>query len=168
MDRNHTCCFTGHRPEKLPWGSDESDRRCAAMKRALADMVEAAYSEGMRRFICGMARGCDFYFSEIVLALRSRHRDVVLEAAVPCPEQSARWRPEEQARWRALLEQCDLETLVSQHYFSGCMIRRNRYMVDHSALVIAVYDGSAGGTRATLEYAMRQKVPFIDLNPLSF
>ena len=45
------------------------------------------------------------------------------------------------------------------------MQRRNRYMVDHSALMIAVYDGTAGGTRRTLEYALRQKVPFVDIQP---
>ena len=55
-----TCCFTGHRPEKLPWGSDETDPRCTALKRKLYDALEAAYDEGMRHFICGMARGCDF------------------------------------------------------------------------------------------------------------
>ena len=27
-----TCAFSGHRPEKLPWGEDESDPRCAALK----------------------------------------------------------------------------------------------------------------------------------------
>ena len=48
---------------------------------------------------------------------------------------------------------------------SGCMQRRNRYMVYHSALIIAVYDGLPGGTRQTLEYAIRQKVDFVDIHP---
>ena len=89
-----TCCFTGHRPEKLPWGSDESDPRCTALKKKLSDAVEAAYEEGMRHFICGMARGCDFYFAEAVIELRRRKGDVSLEAAVPCLTQAERW-PEE-------------------------------------------------------------------------
>ena len=45
------------------------------------------------------------------------------------------------------------------------MLRRNRYMVDHSAMVIAVYDGAAGGTQQTLAYALRQKIPFVDIPP---
>ena len=57
-----TCCFTGHRPEKLPWGTDESDPGCTALKLKIYDAVESAYAEGLRHFICGMARGCDFYF----------------------------------------------------------------------------------------------------------
>ena len=160
-----TCCFTGHRPEKLPWGSDETDPRCKALKQKLQDAVSAAYDEGMRHFICGMARGCDFYFAEAVLALRAEKQDVTLEAAVPCPTQADNWPPEDQSRWRTLLAACDVETIVQNHYTAGCMLRRNRYMVDHSAMVIAVYDGTNGGTRRTLEYALRQNIPFMDINP---
>jgi uncharacterized phage-like protein YoqJ len=165
-DRPVTCCFTGHRPEKLPWGDDEADPRCRALKRKLADAVEAAYEEGMRHFICGMARGCDLFFAEAVLALRERRGDVTLEAAVPHCAQAASWPPEDRLRRQRILAVCDLETLIQERYSPGCMLRRNRYMVDHSALVIAVYDGAGGGTRQTLEYAMRQKVPFLDISPL--
>lgn len=164
--RDATCCFTGHRPEKLPWGKDERDPRCVALKRKIYDAVESAYDEGMRHFICGMARGCDFYFGEAVLSLRRKKGDVTLEAAVPCSEQSDSWPEADRDRWRSLLSQCDLETLVQEHYTKGCMLRRNRYMVDHSALLIAVYDGVSGGTRRTLEYAIRQKVPFVDIPPV--
>lgn len=163
--RPNTCCFTGHRPEKLPWGTDETDPRCAALKQKLLDVVESAYEEGMRHFICGMARGCDFYFAEAVIALRREHGDVTLEAAVPYPGQSDGWTEADQARWRSILAQCNLETQVQERYTRGCMLRRNRYMVDHSSLVIAVYDGAGGGTRYTLEYAIRQKIPFLDISP---
>ena len=163
--RPYTCCFTGHRPEKLPWGDDETDGRCAALKKKLQDAVEAAYDEGMRHFICGMARGCDLYFAEAVLSLREARGDVSLEAAVPCPSQANSWPRVDQVRRRRILAACDLETLVQDHYSPGCMSRRNRYMVDHSAMVIAVYDGAPGGTRQTLEYAIRQSVPFVDIRP---
>ena len=166
MLRERTCCFTGHRPEKLPWGSDESDPRCLALKAKLWDAVNTAYEEGICHFICGMARGSDFYFAEIVLALREQRSGITLEAAIPCMSQPDGWRAEEKARWHRLVDACDIETLVQEKYDAGCMLRRNRYMVDHSALVIAVYDGTNGGTRRTLEYAIRQKVPFVDISPV--
>ena len=52
-----SCCFSGHRPTKLPWGGNESDPRCVALKQRLWDAMEAAYEEGYRHFICGMAQG---------------------------------------------------------------------------------------------------------------
>jgi len=137
-----------------------------ALKARLRDAVEAAYSEGMRHFICGMARGCDFYFAELVLELRQNRPDITLEAAIPCATQSQRWPRPEQERWQSLVSACDQETLIQEQYTPDCMLRRNRYMVDHSALVIAVYDGTSGGTRRTLEYALRQKVPFVDIPPV--
>lgn len=160
-----TCCFTGHRPEKLPWGYHEEDERCKALKLRIYDAVEAAYGEGMRRFICGMARGCDMYCAEAVLMLREKHPDVVLEAAVPFAGQGDSWAEEQSLRWKSILERCDAVTVLQESYTPDCMHRRNRYMVDHSSLVIAVYDGSDGGTRRTLEYALRQKVPFVDIDP---
>ena len=164
-ERKWTCCFTGHRPEKLPWGSNETDPQCVALKEAIRDAVAAACDEGFRHFICGMARGCDFYFAEAVLALRRQRPEITLEAAIPCPTQSRGWSAEERKRWQSLVDASDYETLVQERYSPDCMIRRNRYMVDHSGLVIAVYGGTDGGTRRTLEYAIAKKVPFLDIHP---
>lgn len=157
MEREITCCFTGHRPDKLPWGADEDDFRCKALKERLAEALERAYEAGCRHFISGMARGADLYFAEAVLTLRERRPDVTLEGARPCETQADAWPRREQQRYMAILEQCNYETLVQHHYDRGCMMRRNRYMVDRSSRIIAVYDGvPKGGTAQTLAYALRK------------
>ena len=161
--RQESCCFTGHRPAKLPWRYDESDPRCLALKKRIMDAVESAYEEGYRHFLCGMAMGCDLYFCECVLELRSRHGDVTVEAAIPCPTQADSWPPAQRARYLHLVGQCDFETVVSSEYSSSCMQRRDRYMVDHTALLIAAFDGTAGGTRYTVEYAMRRGLDIVDV-----
>ena len=46
------------------------------------------------------------------------------------------------------------------------MMRRNRYMVDHAAMVIAVYDGQTGGTQRTVEYALRRCLPVVLVPPV--
>ena len=159
MKREDTCCFTGHRPNKLPWGSNENDPRCRLLKGRLSRAVDQAYEEGMRHFISGMARGTDLYFAEAVLALRQAHPEVTLEAARPCESQADAWPAADQARYQAILDLCDYETVVQHYYDRGCMQRRNRYMVDRSALVISVYNGEPrGGTAQTLAYALRQGV----------
>ena len=161
--RQESCCFTGHRPAKLPWRYNEEDPRCLALKRRMRDAVELAYEQGYRHFICGMAQGCDLYFCECVLALRDLHPDVTVEAAVPCPTQADSWPAAQRERYRNLVAVCDFETMVSAQY-SSCMQRRDRYMVDHASLLIAVFDGSVGGTRYTMEYAMRRGLSVLDLS----
>ena len=121
MKREQSCCFTGHRPDKLPWGENESDSRCLALKRRLEEELTQVYNRGYRHFICGMARGCDLYFCEAVLELRSRRPGITLEAAIPCEEQAARWRERDRSRYFRLMEQCDFETMVQHRYTSGCM-----------------------------------------------
>ena len=157
MDKEKTCCFTGHRPDKLPWGEEERDPRCLRLKRSLARAVEDAYVSGCRRFISGMARGCDLYFAEAVLELRERHDDIELECARPCETQADSWPRAQQERYRSILDRCNYETLVQHRYDRFCMIRRNQYMVDRSQRLIAVYNGAPkGGTYQTLLYAMRK------------
>lgn len=157
MDREHTCCFTGHRPDKLPWRTDESDERCVHLKARIAQAVRRAYDAGCRHFICGMARGCDLYFCQAVLDLRERFPDVTVEGAIPCQTQADRWPAAERERRERLLDQCNYETMVQHDYDPGCMMRRNRYMADRACRIIAVYNGiPRGGTARTLSYAMDQ------------
>ena len=154
-----TCCFSGHRPPRLPWGSQEDDPRCLELKDRLARALTEAYHEGYRHFLCGMAQGTDLYFCQAVLDLRQTHPEVTLEAAIPFTGQADRWPEADRRRRQALLDQCDLETVVQHTYSPGCMNRRNRYMVDRSSLLIAIYDGiPQGGTLNTLAYAMRKGV----------
>lgn len=160
-----TCCFTGHRPDKLPWGLDENDPLCTALKRTLAQELEELYRRGFRHFISGMAMGCDLYFAQAALALREKYPKLTVEGAVPCPTQAERWPEPLQRRWRNILDRCDLETVIQQHYDRYCMHRRNRYMVDRAAVVLAVFDGTPGGTQYTLNYAMDKKREILLLNP---
>ena len=57
-------------------------------------LVLAAYEQGYRHFLCGMARGCDFWFCEAVLRLQESQTDVSLEAVIPYPGQADRWSGE--------------------------------------------------------------------------
>lgn len=150
--------FTGHRPEKLPWGSDESDSRCAALRQQLRSAVEAAAGEGYDTFLCGMARGCDVYFAEAVLELGLR-----LEGYLPCPSQSDRWPQADRKRQTRLLLDCAAVHMVEPRYSHGCMLRRNRAMVERCDALLTVFDGSPGGTRAAIDYARRLGKPVTGL-----
>ena len=154
--REKTCCFSGHRPMKLPWGMRESDERCIAAKAWITGQLKELYALGYRRFLCGMAIGCDTYFAEAVLALKEKHQDVTLEAAIPCADQANRWNRKQQETYQALLSRCDASKIFQEHYTPGCMQMRNTYMVDNSSAMLACYDGRPGGTMSTLLYAKRE------------
>ena len=165
INRDNSCCFSGHRPGKLPWRDDLTDPRCLALREKIGDVCRALADSGIRHFICGMALGCDMLFAEEVIRLREERENVTLEAAIPCEEQAARWAEAERNRYFRLVSQCDFETLLQRQYTPDCMLKRNRYMVDHASVLLTVYDGTMGGTGSTVRYAMRKGLEIIRLVP---
>ena len=163
-ERSTTCCFTGHRPVKLPWGMNEQDPRCDTLKEQIAASLEGIYESGYRHFICGMAIGCDTYFAEAVLRLKEKYKDVTLEAAIPCDDQDARWNRKQRETYARLLKQCDETTYVSHAYTPGCMMKRNEYMIDQSSLLLACFNGYGSGTMSTILYAQRSGIQTVILD----
>jgi uncharacterized phage-like protein YoqJ len=166
MEREITCCFTGHRPNHLPWGSDETDLRCVQLKERLALEIELAYHQGYRRFICGMARGVDLMAGELVVKSRNINSGIILEAAIPCKDQTHGWPDADRHRYEVLLAQCDIVPDFLAKRTPQSMLQRNLYMVSRSSRVIAVYDGvSSGGTKNTLLMAQKEQCEIIFIDP---
>lgn len=151
------CCFTGHRPENLPWKTNELDERCIELKKLLSAAIDRCIEDGCREFYCGMARGTDTYAAEILIEKRKFHNDIILNAALPCPNQSEGWCEKDKLRYENILSQFDNKIIISPFYTDTCMLSRNRFMVDNSDRVIAVWNGYfKGGTSYTVRYAKKQ------------
>ena len=64
--RSHTCCFSGYRPEKMPFRTNDPDA-VQALEAALDRAVEHAVSQGYHTFLSGMAAGFDIWAAEAVI-----------------------------------------------------------------------------------------------------
>lgn len=147
-----TCAFTGHRPKKLPWGYNETDVRCVALKVALERQIRSLVQEGVTDFLSGMAEGIDLLAAEIVLNL---HKG-----------QETEWSAASQARYHAILAQADSIIYVSRIFRKNCMLERNHFLAAHSDVLLAVYNGEyRGGTAATIRYAQKLGHSVIILDP---
>lgn len=154
--RQHRCCFTGHRPEKL-------EQPETVIVEVLEKEIRTAIADGFQTFISGMARGVDLWAAEIVLAFRDEGAAVRLICASPYYGFENRWSWNWKERYRRVMEWADLVRFICPAYSRDCFQRRNKWMVDHSARVIAVYSGGSGGTRNTVEYAQMHSVPVVVL-----
>lgn len=149
--KSHRCCFTGHRPEKLNMSEQE-------VKRRLKIAIKQAISNGFITFISGMARGVDMWAAQIVLEERKNNEQIHLICASPYNGFESRWEPSEQKQYNDILEQANHVKFVCKCYNRSCFQIRNQYMVDHSSLVIAVYNNMPGGTKNTIDYANKHGV----------
>ncbi|GHV08171.1 hypothetical protein FACS1894217_10180 [Clostridia bacterium] len=147
-DRLSTACFTGHREQRLPRDFDEG-----LIRKAILDAID----DGYLTFWNGGATGADTLAAEAVLELRQDHPEIELHMAIPCPNHDKMWTPEQRERLRYIMEHADGMVLVNPEYTAGCMERRNRYMVERSSRVIAIWDGErSGGTWQTVNMAERE------------
>lgn len=147
--RSQCCCFTGHRPEKLTQTEEE-------VKTWLTDKVREAIRNGYTTFFSGMARGVDLWAAECVLSVKEADSRVRLICASPYNGFDSRWSK----RWRNLytdiLNEADETVFVSPQYSPRCFQKRNEWMVDHSSRVIAIFNGTSGGTKNTVDYARKR------------
>ena len=174
---DHACAFTGHRPQKFPWGFHEKDPACVTLKETLAGQIAALVDAGYTDFLSGMALGVDVWAAQAVLALRKKKRGLFglgkksaprLHCFLPCEGQDAKWPHASKELYRSVLEQADSVVYVSRKYDDQCMLRRNRALVENAALVLAVYDGEArGGTAATVRYARELGRELIVIDPVT-
>lgn len=157
--QNGACCFTGHRPEHLPWGREETGQLCSAYYKKLWRAIEEQVDAGCRIFYCGMAQGVDTMAAQIVLGLREDRPELALKLIAVCPhrDQATRWSAKDKSRHAVLLGLADEVVILSETYIPSCYHQRNRYMVDRSDVVIAGFDGiTRGGTASTVAYARKK------------
>ena len=160
------CAFTGHRPKSFPWKYNEADQNCVALKKVLAEQITALVDDGVTGFISGMALGTDLWAAQIVLDLREKNPSLKLYCALPCKDQEKKWPADKQALYHSILKQANDIHLESKNYTPDCMLNRNRYMVDHSSILLAVYNGAyRSGTGMTVRYAESEHRRIILINP---
>ncbi len=151
-----TVCFTGHRPQTLTFLWDENSPDSRNLREVLKEtIIELIENNDARHFISGMALGVDMMCAEIILELKEKYPFITLECALPCETQATKWRINSQEKYYNILKDCDKTTLLQTRYTSDCMMKRNKYMVDNSDILVAVWNGSNSGTGNTVNYARK-------------
>ena len=148
MNKETTCCFTGHRII----GDDFE------LQKLIDLVVDLHKNKGVDTFICGGALGFDTYAAAAVRTARNMGYDVKMHIYVPCNNQSEKWNEAQKRVYNSILSLADYIDMVDRPYFDGCMKIRNYKMVDNSAYCIAYYHENSSfrsGTGQTVRYAKK-------------
>ena len=143
--RSKTVCFTGHR--ELP--TDDLPE----ISKRLEDTLVALIEQGYCYFGAGGALGFDTLAAQAVLRLRERYPQIRLILVLPCLNQTRGWPQADIDTYEEIKRCADKVTYTSEHYFQGCMQKRNRHLVDNSSVCICFLAEKTGGTFYTVNYA---------------
>ena len=70
MDITKTCAVFACPPICFPWGCDEEDEGCAAMKLELLNAITSLLTEGVTRFNVVLDPGFGLYAAEMIVGLQ--------------------------------------------------------------------------------------------------
>lgn len=152
-----TCCFSGHR--KLV----EADQFIIA--RFTLTAIHNAVLSGYQFFICGGATGFDMLDSYSVLYLKAVcHPNIKLLLCLPCKDQDKSYNLSQKEQYVYFVKAADELEILSEHYYNGCMQKRNKRMVDLSSRCIYYLEPhyKSGGTYHTVAYANQKGIDTID------
>lgn len=153
--RDMTCCFTGHR--NIPQGE------IPILEEKLETLIRALVEEKIVYYGAGGALGFDTVSSKVVLKLRKEIPQIKLILVLPCLSQAQKWSIRDQEIYEGIKVQADKIVYTSQDYTRGCMLKRNRHLVDHSGTCVCYMTKSEGGTAYTVNYARKQNLKIINL-----
>lgn len=155
FDKTKTACFSGHRAIK----KEHEDKLISALVHEIGVQIINGYD----CFICGGAIGFDTIAALCVLKAKADNPHIRLALALPHKNQQAKWRQADKVKYEFILENADEIIYVSEEYNSGCMLSRNRFMVNNSSLLIAYCNGIRGGTVYTYNHAIKNGVKRVNL-----
>lgn len=151
----HTCCFTGHRPNKLP----QSPHKLGYLAELTAEVTGMIHFKGIDTFITGMASGYDLLAANAVVSDPDFGEGARIICALPYAQQLDDIKlPDERRIYRSLLERAELIVCVSNKQNKNCFRERNQFMVDHSSYLVAYVNeksGSRSGSMMTCNMAAK-------------
>jgi len=157
-------CLTGHRPDKLGGYTAQSHRRAVdAIKAGIEDLA-ATLGFTVASFVLnsGGALGGDQAGEEAAIEL-----NIPFVRHVPCLGHSSRWQAS-QVRQYERLGQHAIQTILCDEgpYAAWKMQKRNLAMLRSADVLLALWDGSEGGTGNCVTSAREQGVPVRCIWPL--
>ena len=135
-----TSAIIGCSPMCFPWGFDEEDESCAALKLVLMNRITKLKGEGYTRFHISMDCGVGLYAAEIIRGLKESAGELETICYVPYEEQATKWTPELRDRYFNALAECTEVINVSYEKTVGCEFRAHLAAMNEADTVIAVYD----------------------------
>lgn len=138
---------TGHRPDKLGgYWSHVMERLTEFAETQLRKLKPDVV-------ISGMALGWDQAIAEAAIDL-----NIDLHAYIPFEGQELKWPAYSQKRYKELMSCAQKIVICSPGgYEPWKMQERNKQMVDAADMLLALYNGSVGGTQNCMVYADRYR-----------
>ena len=155
MDKNTTCCFTGHREIPID--------KWMETRAKLRAVIERLIEEGYHDFVAGGALGFDTMAATEIIRFKRLYDFVTLTVVSPYAGQADAFSSEDRQIFETIKNLSDNFIILRQNYQKGCMMERNKKMADMSSICVAYMKDENSGTGNTVKYALKNHLKVINL-----
>lgn len=152
------CCFTGHRPKFFSWHNDLNDESAKRLLFEMRKEILCAIEDGFDTFMCGGALGVDTWAAQLVLSVKESYPHIRLVIALPFENYNHFVTDTDYVN---TINKADKVIIVGTETGKAGLSKRDKFMVDNSKRIIAVYDERTGiqsGTYRAFQYAKQKKL----------
>ena len=143
MDISKTCAVFACPPICFPWGYDEEDESCAAMKLQLLNAITTLRTEGVEKFNVVLDSGFGLYAAEMIIGLQEIDPGIEMDLYIPFEEQANKWSPELRERYFAVHEHAKVVATIGRREDTDREFRTFLSAFELAGAVIAVIERDA-------------------------
>ncbi len=149
-----TCCFTGHK--------NLTQEQAIEALHLLIKRVNELTIEGYTHFISSFANDTDVLLAQIIGSFRYKNKNLVLEAVIPIEN---KLNSLDKIKYALMLY--NKVTVMQEQRGHECFQKRNKYMIDNSGVVVALWDEKTSKEAYNaVNYARSQGKEIICMSPL--
>lgn len=147
-DFEKVCCFTGSRACELTGDY---------VYKVVLDLIHKGY----KYFGTGGAVGFDTLVAQGVLKAKHSHPNIRLILVLPFKNQDRFFSAKQKKQYAEILHTADKVVYIAENFSNSAYLKRNRHLVNNSALCVAHCPRATGGAYYTVSYARAVGTPVV-------
>ena len=149
------CTVSGNTVHQFSYGQDESYPACVSLKLALTAKIAELCHQGITDFFTNCEHGVPMWAAEAIVAMRNTEGmpKARVHIVMPYEEQALTWSDNVRERFYNLHAEADSVEILNSRYNDDCYWDTDRFMADHSVMILFDEVEPDCGNEELLDYA---------------
>lgn len=152
-----SCCgLIGQNFNLFPYGYEGHEPKCLKIKSLLSQQIKLLYDSGITDFNIACQAAVEIWAAEEIIRMMHNDNTIKLHCMIPNDNLKLFFQEQLANEYNIILKQCTDSITIEAPDTEQYKERANKHLVNHSDILVIIYDSYRGGQSAmlhTIEYA---------------